>query len=550
MEERIHDVRELLETAREALLADVRTAALSERVPDAEDASSFRIALAGPYSAGKSLLIAALLRMSYEEAERISAATPHTTRITKHVWRTYELLDLPGTLSGDEQHDALAREGVRSADALMVVSTVELPGVAETQTIRDWLDRDGFRGRCVVVVNKVGSENSDPGVIHAQIADRLGSTEGVRIAFTDARDFVDSLNEPELTESDRKLLSEDSGIGDLERAIEDLFTGEFPPRPVAQLHEVARVLDEGLALWQPTVEEEVMLATADRVQAGIETARNDSADAIERALSTLGDGIGAIGGRLATEVDDITGMLPETLVDGAEQEEEALLDGFDAELNAAFQDAFGRLETELRSALERQVAYAHRLRGSRVSPPIDPLDSNPLDNTFIRGIQRRISEEASGWLKDLTDQGTRPGSPLHDVARKFNRLRRKEIVSHTHIKTAEKMSKSLRAAGLIGELVGPGVDLTKIANDSLRRASIKSRKRDIRRKYVEQAERIVNNERSQAGRYVEQELAPYLLEVAPQLARAEEWRSARDSAEPQLTLARKQIVSAASRFGS
>src|SRR4051812_19639811 len=106
----------MLDDARTVLAAAPRTEALAERLPDPNDLTPIRIALVGPYNAGKSLLIGAVLRMTSDQVDAMSSALPHTTEMTPHKWGDYLLLDLPGTLSGFEDHDSEARRGVRTAD--------------------------------------------------------------------------------------------------------------------------------------------------------------------------------------------------------------------------------------------------------------------------------------------------------------------------------------------------------------------------------------------------------------------------------------------------
>ncbi|WP_206316435.1 GTPase domain-containing protein, partial [Streptomyces sp. C1-2] len=151
---------ELSARAEEALNAHSRTRDLTAALPRT-DTSPLRIALLGPYSAGKSTLIAALLRLPAAEVEKIVDAAPKTREATPYPWNGVILVDLPGTLSGDGTHFAAARRGVRGADALMIVTTSELPGEAETEAVLQALDADGFADRSVVVVNKMNAENSD-----------------------------------------------------------------------------------------------------------------------------------------------------------------------------------------------------------------------------------------------------------------------------------------------------------------------------------------------------------------------------------------------------
>ncbi|MFT4187483.1 MAG: hypothetical protein QM621_02745 [Aeromicrobium sp.] len=158
------------------------------------------------------------------------------------------LLDLPGTLSGEDAHTARAREGLRSAAALVIVTTSELPGEAETAAIRAALDADSFVGRSLVVVNKINAENSDPALILDEVRLRLGPfADRVPVVATDALDHIEAVNDPDLDAEQREWLLARSGF--------DAFTVELQKivdagveafRPMAQAHELVRVLDDAV----------------------------------------------------------------------------------------------------------------------------------------------------------------------------------------------------------------------------------------------------------------------------------------------------------------
>jgi signal recognition particle receptor subunit beta len=233
-----------LSTRAESVLnAHARTRGLVASLPHA-DVSPLRIALLGPYSAGKSMLIAALLRLPATAVDELIDEPPKTHKPTPYPWNGVTLVDLPGTLSGNDEHSGAARLGVRGADALMIVTTSELPGEAETKTILQALDNDGFADRSVVVVNKMNAENSDPDVILDEIRKRLGPfANRVPIVPTDARDYLDAINDPNLTDSQRELLIAESGIDALTDELQRIIApGVSRVRPKAQAFEVLRVL--------------------------------------------------------------------------------------------------------------------------------------------------------------------------------------------------------------------------------------------------------------------------------------------------------------------
>ena len=76
-------VASLLNLAKTALVSDERASSLAAALPIL-DRSPVRIALAGPHNAGKSMLIAALLRLPQDEVDEMTAATPRTSDITPY----------------------------------------------------------------------------------------------------------------------------------------------------------------------------------------------------------------------------------------------------------------------------------------------------------------------------------------------------------------------------------------------------------------------------------------------------------------------------------
>ncbi|MFC8875437.1 GTPase domain-containing protein, partial [Streptomyces ardesiacus] len=260
--------------AKEILSAHPRTRGLTASLPEA-DTSPLRIALLGPYSAGKSMLIAALRQLPAAEVEKLVDAAPKTQEATPYPWNGVTLVDLPGTLSGNDEHSAAARRGVRGADALMIVTTSELPGEAETEAILQALDADGFADRSVVVVNKMSAENSDREVILDEIRKRLGPfADRVPVIPTDARDYVDAGNEPELTDEHRELLVAESGIDALTAELRRVMApGVEGMRPKAQAHELIRVLEDAEQRWELDGEELDATRTTKKAEESISRAK-------------------------------------------------------------------------------------------------------------------------------------------------------------------------------------------------------------------------------------------------------------------------------------
>lgn len=67
--------------------------------------------------------------------------------------------------------------------------------------------------------------------------------------FTDARDYLDAQGD-DLDEDEVQMLERDSGIAELDRAIQQMISDSAgSPRAQAQCFEVGRLIDEGDAAW-------------------------------------------------------------------------------------------------------------------------------------------------------------------------------------------------------------------------------------------------------------------------------------------------------------
>lgn len=530
------EVAVILDRLRAELAGAERTADLLQRLPSDAD-SPLRIALVGPFNAGKTMLVAALLEMPLEEVERLTAATPKTAGVTPYRWRRYELLDLPGTLSGLDAHDSEARRGVRLADVLAIVTTVELPGEDETGQIRALLDADGFRGRALLVVNKMNSEQSDAAVVEKEIRRRLGrDDQDIPILFTDARDFVDALTFPDLPEEDREVLRADSGIIPLIERLEVLLTvGE--PRLSALCWETARLASDGLARWQPTPEEDGLDATARRFEAALEEAAEDLRSCRDTALQSLTAEIRSCGAWLASQVDERDGRLGEHHELVVVEREAAARERFAGAVSDAIVPVVERLNEQLSSAVEPQRDYEAHLRRTAVDEqhrrPQERSDgvAEKLADRIFTGLQDRAATE----LKSFGKKGTRAGAPAHDAARKVNRLLGVEPKPYVHVNRAKQLSKGAKLGGKALQFLGPVIDVKGGVDDLLRSSKIGARRKDIEALYSAEAEQTEQTERSTTDEYITEVLRPFQEAAAPVFEAQKELASARTAAEDALS---------------
>jgi signal recognition particle receptor subunit beta len=497
--------------AERVLSAHARTRGLVANLPHA-DVSPLRIALLGPYSAGKSMLIAALLRLPSADVDELVDAAPRTHEPTPYPWNGMTLVDLPGTLSGNDEHSGAARLGVRGADALMIVTTSELPGEAETTAILQALDTDGFADRSVVVVNKMNAENSDRDVILDEIRKRLGPfAERVPIVPTDARDYVDAINDPDLTAAQRDLLFAESGVDALADGLQRMVApGVSGVRPKAQAFELLRVLADAEQHWVLDGEELRAAETAKKVEESISQAKQGVLSALGRERDVVASVIRAAGSKSADGVSEKDGIVP---TDVARDVGEALaraMNEFDTKFSSSMRTAFDALVAEYGTDVPEPRAWVNDLDSPETTIDVPPDGESRFGRVVREGAEkgmkagaRRIQE----WIGNVAASGSEQGSAASDIATRINKIRvgqkvlnvGKKVSGETgkfkpwgRGKAAEKVACTAGKAQWVLAVMGPLIDLNSVARDWDERKKLGGHRKTIRRHFDEEALRTRN----------------------------------------------------------
>ncbi|MFE5397160.1 GTPase [Streptomyces sp. NPDC056568] len=507
--------------AEAVLNAHPRTRPLVADLPRA-DTSPLRIALLGPYSAGKSTLVAALLRLPAEDVGTLVDAAPKTHEATPYDWDGATLVDLPGTLSGDDEHSEAARRGVRGADALMIVTTSELPGEAETGAILQVLGPDGFADRSVVVVNKMNAENSDRDVVLDEIRARLGPfADRVPVVPTDARDYVDAVNDPSLPAADRAALVTESGIDALVAELRRVVApGVGGVRPRAQAFELLRVLADAERRWELEGEELDAARTALKAGEAVTAARDLVLSALDRESGAVADRITAAGGRAAAGISDKDGTLPDRVADAVQEELEDTMGGFDAKFSSSVRTAFDTLVAEYGTHVPEPDPWANDLEAFGTTPVAAPKETSPLaqgTKEAARKGAKASAAKAGEWLGKVRDGGQGSGSAAaavvdklskHGVGRKILDAGGKVTDRAGKFKPWGKTKAAGKVAGAAGKVqwalavMGPLTDLAGVAKEQREWMAVNKRRQEIRDHFAEQA-RAQREALSEAGaRYV------------------------------------------------
>ncbi|MFB7086537.1 GTPase [Streptomyces sp. NPDC056296] len=492
--------------AEDVLDAHPRTRPLAADLPRA-DTSPLRIALLGPYSAGKSTLVAALLRLPAADVGALVDAAPKTHEATSYEWDGATLVDLPGTLSGDDEHSEAARRGVRGADALMIVTTSELPGEAETGAILEALGPDGFADRSVVVVNKMNAENSDRDVVLDEIRARLGPfADRVPVVPTDARDYVDAVNDPSLPAADRAALVTDSGIDALAVELRRVVApGVGGVRPRAQAFELLRVLADAERRWELAGGDLDAARSARKAGEAVTAARELVLSSLDRESGVVADRITAAGGRAAAGVSDKDGAVPDRVARAVRDELEDTAGDFAARFSSSVRTAFDALVADYGTHVPEPDPWVNDLEAIGTNPVAAPKEASPLAQGVKEAAKKGAkagAAKAGEWLGKVKDGGHGPGSAAAAVVDKLSKLGVGQKILDAGGKVTDGAGKfkpwgKTKAAGKVADaagkvqwalaVMGPLTDLAGIAQEQGEWMAVNKRRQEIRDHFAEQA---------------------------------------------------------------
>ncbi|MGV9844516.1 GTPase [Streptomyces fungicidicus] len=479
--------------AEEVLKAHSRTRDLTAALPRT-DTGPLRIALLGPYSAGKSTLIAALLRLPAAEVEKLVDAAPKTREETPYPWNGVTLVDLPGTLSGDDTHFAAARRGVRGADALVIVTTSELPGEAETEAILQALEADGFADRSMVVVNKMNAENSDRDVILDEVRKRLGPfADRVPIVPTDARDFLDAAHDPGLTDEERALLASGSGIDALAAELRRIVApGVRGVRPRAQAYELLRVLADAEEAWNLHGEDLDAVRAAEKSEASLSRAKEGVLKALERESDALAARIRRAGGRIADSISEKNGAVPTDIATAATTELSDSHTDFDINFSSSTRAAFDALTVEYGDVVPEPEEWVNVVNPPEANPAV-PARS-PLEEAVKKAAEKAAKQGAgklSEWLRKIAEDKEQAAAVVDWLNK--NRVGQKLLDSGGKItdgvnkfkpwgkvKATEKVSGWAGKARWAATVMGPALDTVSVIQDHSERTAVDQRRKELR----------------------------------------------------------------------
>lgn len=170
---------------------------LNEVIP--KTGEPLRIALVGEYDVGKSSIIKALTNQDVLINSNVA-----TSDVKIYDYQGIKLIDMPGTLSGLEDHDQKAFEAAAESDLLLYVVSNELFNASNIENFFETLDVLKKDKQTMLVVNQIDRVNlmersidEAIGIMKEELEIRVKpfTLDDLMPVFISARNYIDSLSE-------------------------------------------------------------------------------------------------------------------------------------------------------------------------------------------------------------------------------------------------------------------------------------------------------------------------------------------------------------------
>lgn len=193
-----------------------------EEIADLESKMKLEIAFIGQYSAGKSTIISALTKNNdIKIGQDITTAHPQP-----YQWGNVLLVDTPGILAGNEEHDSLSLRYMDKADLLVYVITVNGFDDIIGKNFRKLAFEQNRFPRMILLMNKLSTETSlNKANWEESIKPVIEPLTPKEIGFIciDAQDYIDGSYE--IDTLDGKELIELSNFNEFHKQL-DIFINE------------------------------------------------------------------------------------------------------------------------------------------------------------------------------------------------------------------------------------------------------------------------------------------------------------------------------------
>ncbi len=187
-----------------------------------------KLAIAGPYTAGKSTLIHALTGAALEVG-----MAPMTAEVKRYQYGDVDLIDMPGTLAGQLEHDKIAKTAVAECDLLIFVVSNELFSEESLPYFKLAAEELAKKDQILLVVNKFDRFNlagrtpeEAVAFIISTLQEELDPLDVQRFSpvVVSAKNFLSSLQQDDAEKRTRKAAK--SRFSTLVQAIDDFTTAK------------------------------------------------------------------------------------------------------------------------------------------------------------------------------------------------------------------------------------------------------------------------------------------------------------------------------------
>lgn len=394
---------------------------LSELEQDAEVTPVLQLAFAGEYDVGKTSLINALTGANLKVDADVA-----TDSVDKIPYRDgLVLVDMPGTLSGQVEHDRKARQAVVDSDLMLFVLTNELFNAASLPYFRRAMDEFRKERQTLIVVNQFDRVNlrgrtteEAIALITTELAERVSPIpiDDLGPVFVSARNYLDAAHEEDPVE--RQQLLAESRMDTLVRAVDEFCLSRGPAGRLARpLQLRLRIVNDAISAVSSGDEKQQLAQECLHRRLGILEEEQRSF-----RLETR---------NMMSEVRHSISGLAEPVVACVERREPP-----DA-IAAAWQDADVRAETIYTDAMERLETLGMAAQ-DRLADKLKALNESPAALALGRLLEGTL--EGKGTARGPSNQRT---GLFEQIAKKFGPRQVLEQGGKELVKRSAEISKTV-----------------------------------------------------------------------------------------------------------
>ena len=523
IQEWAEETRLILEQARQALLESQQpeVRALAEQLPEpgGTDEKPVSMAVAGPYSSGKSSMLKALT--GRDDIATGAGITTEQTRVFD--WNGVEVVDTPGIHTQlRPDHDLRSYEAISRADLLVFVITNELFDSHIGAHFRK-LAIDREKGHeMILVVNKMGRAGNTPQtreVITEDLRKPLDpfSPEDLRITFTDALSALEVAQEsdPEIGE----MLRREANIGELVGKLNDFIAEKgFHARQTTTLYVVDEVVRNAIEA-EPTGDPDVdalILIYKQNIRA-MEESRCRLRQEVNNAIDEAEQQVQRAGAYFADNVHlEMTQEEWEKAAEEADGEVDRLWEGLVEEIGRACAEVVpflgDRLE-ELHSS-HRFQNLLQNLGNRATGHDVDRLLGIARDTAgHLSQLSRWASLNKSAIQSGATGLARFSGSPAHNTVLRVGRMMGHSFRPWGAVKTARGIGTAGDVLAVAGVVLGIYLQVKNDREEEQRAEEARRARLEIRSQYAQVAEQFRAEAEASAGKFINEMLGEPLEDL-------------------------------------